>query len=411
MRANGILIVGGGLASARAIEAYRESGGEEPVALTSADTFLPYHRPPLSKKFIRGEAEAEDAIVENEAFYRDHAVDVQLETRARGLRLDTRTVDFEDGATRSFRKLLIATGASPRRLDVAGADGDNVFMLRTIDDARRIREAARAADRAVVIGAGFIGMEVAASLTQLGVAVTLVHRGRGLFEALHSPQLSEFLGELYRSKGVEVVIGDEAAAFTRDGVTTKGGRMLGADMVVVGVGVRPNTEWLDGSGLDLDDGVVVSERFEAGVDGVYAAGDVARFYDPLFEKHRRIEHWSNANYQGTQVGHALAGGDVRYDTVSTFFSEVFGVTFKVFGEGHAADFDEMLVRGGFDAGDAIVFYLRNGRLVTCLLVGQDEDTENRLKAWLRDRATAPEAARLADAGTDLDDCFEPARSR
>jgi NADPH-dependent 2,4-dienoyl-CoA reductase/sulfur reductase-like enzyme len=249
-------------------------------------------------------------------------------------------------------------------------------------------------------------MEVAASLSQLGLEVTLVHRGEGLFEILRARPLAVFLSELYGRKGVQLLLGDEVASFGGrsrvDAVETKRGRTAQAELVVVGVGVAPNTAWLEGSGLRLDDGIVVNERFETGVDGIWAVGDVARFYDPLFDKHRRIEHWSNANYAGAEVGRLMAGGDGGFDIVSTFFSEVFGISIKVFGD--VDEFDEIVFRGSID-GSAIGFYLRGDRLVACLVLSQDEETENRLKELLKARATVRDAERLGDDGVALDELF------
>jgi NTE family protein len=202
------------------------------------------------------------------------------------------------------------------------------------------------------------------------------------------------------------VLGDEVASFggrsRLDAVETKRGRTAQAELAVVGIGVEPGTAWLETGGLRLDDGVVVNERYETGVEGIWAAGDVARFYDPLFERHRRIEHWSNANYAGAEVGKLIAGGDGGFDIVSTFFSEVFGVSIKVFGD--IDEFDEIVFRGAIEHA-AIGFYLRRDRLVGCLVLGQEEGTETRLKELIKARATAHDAVRLADEGVPLDDLF------
>ncbi len=403
---NGLVIVGGGLASARAIKAYREAGGEARITLISRDTMLPYHRPPLSKRYLRGETTAEDALVESEAFYRDNDVDVQLETTVEALVVAERRLRLDGGTERAFGQLLIATGASPRTLDVPGSTLEGIFALRRLDDSTRIRAAAEKARHAVVVGAGFIGMEVAASLSQMGLEVTLVHRGEGLFEILRARPLTVFLSELYGRKGVQLLLGDEVAAFGGrsriDAVETKRDRTAQAELAVVGVGVEPGTAWLEGSGLRLDDGIVVNERFETGVEGIWAAGDVARFYDPLFEKHRRIEHWSNANYAGAEAGKLMAGGEGGFDIVSTFFTEVFGITIKLFGD--VDEFDEVVFRGAID-GSAIGFYLRGGRLVACLVVDQDEETENRLKELLKARATVRDPERLGSESVGLDELF------
>jgi NTE family protein len=402
-----LLIVGGGLASARAIKSFREAGGEGTVRLISRDSFVPYNRPPLSKKYLRGEAEVADTLVESEAFYAEHGVEVELETVVSTLDLEGRRVLLEGGEAREFDKLLIASGATPRRLEVPGADLQGVHALRTIDNSTAIREAAGGARHAVVVGAGFIGMEVAASLKQLGLEVTLVHRGKGLFEILRARQLMQFLADLYGREGVELVLGDEVLAFggrsSLDSVETSRGRVIQAELAVVGIGVAPATGWLEDSGLELDDGVVVNERFETGVENVWAVGDVARFYDPIFAKHRRIEHWSNANYAGAEVGKVIAGGDGGYDTVSAFFSEVFGLMFRVFGD--VDDVDDIVFRGTLEQEQAIGFYVRDGRLAATLVVGQDDETQDRLKELIRAQARVPDPERLADDQLSLDELF------
>jgi NADPH-dependent 2,4-dienoyl-CoA reductase/sulfur reductase-like enzyme len=405
---NGLVVVGGGLASARSIKAFREAGGQGPVTLFSRDDAIPYHRPPLSKRFLRGEIERDGTFVEPESFYREHDVDVHLETGVRALHVAERELELENGSRKRYDKLLIASGAWPRQLDVPGAQHENVFTLRTLDDSQSIRDAARGARQAVVVGAGFIGMEVSASLSQLGLEVTQIHRGTGLFEILRARQVEQFLVELYGQHGVQLVLADEVAEFGGrgrcDSVITKRGETYQADLAVVGIGVEPTVGWLEGSGLRLDNGVVVNERWETGADGVWAAGDVARFYDPLFGRPRRIEHWSNANYSGTEVGGLMAGGDNRYDVVSTFFSEVFGVTIKVFGD--VEKFDEIVFRGQLDDGSAIGFYFDGEQLIATLVVGQDEETENLLKELIASRARVRDLRAVGDESTSLDELFE-----
>lgn len=376
-----LVIVGGGLASARAIKSYREAGGGGRIALVSADASLPYHRPPLSKRFLRGESEAADALVEQEPFYAEHGVEARLGAEAAGVDTGARAVELATGERLGYGKLLLATGARPRRLDVPGADLPSVFSLRTLADAARLREAARSASRAVVVGAGFIGCEVAASLRHLGLDVTLVHRGAGLFEQLRAPELSAQLTELYRQRGVELVLRDEVAEFRAGSVETRAGRSLPADIAVVGVGVSPSVELLAGSGVELGDGVVVDERYRTSAPDVYAAGDVACFQDPVFGRRRRVEHWSNANYQGAEVGKLLAGAQGGYDVVSSFFTELFGTVLRVFGDTSA--FDELVLDGSLDEGRLLGTYLANGRMVGAVLTGQDEETESRLKEAIR----------------------------
>jgi NADPH-dependent 2,4-dienoyl-CoA reductase/sulfur reductase-like enzyme len=386
-----LVIVGGGLASARAIKSFREEGGEGSIALISKDSTLPYHRPPLSKKFLRGETD-EEPLVEEEQFYADHEVDVRLETAVSSVDVRERSLEV-DGDRIGYRKLLLATGAWPKRLEVPGADLENVFTLRTVANSAAIREAAQSAERAVVIGAGFIGMEVTASLRELGKEVSQVHLGRWLFDQLGVEQLSDELAALYDRKGVNLVLGHEVDAFHGNGrleaVTTKNGRRLDGDLAVVGIGVTPVTEFLEGSGIELDNGIVVNERFETNVPDVYAVGDAANFFDPLFGRRRRIEHWSNANYQGTEVGKILAGGDGGYDIVSTFFTEVFGITIKVFGD--ARRDSHCIVHGSLQEGMYALGANEEGEVIGALSVGQPEEIEELLKQQIRSHAPLSDA--------------------
>jgi NADPH-dependent 2,4-dienoyl-CoA reductase/sulfur reductase-like enzyme len=387
MRQVDLLIIGGGLASARAIKSFREAGGEDSIGLVSKDATLPYHRPPLSKRFLRGETD-DEPLVEDEAFYRDNGVDVMLETAVSSLDTRERTAQL-DGEQLGYRRLLLASGAWPRKLDAPGADLDGVFTLRTVGDSKAIREAAAEVETAVIVGAGFIGMEVAASLNQLGKRVSMIHLGRWLFDQLGVEQLSDELAALYESKGVNLVLGHEVAAFEGSGrlqaVSTKNGRQVEGEMAVVGIGVTPLTDFVEGSEIAVDDGIVVDQGFRTNVPDVYAVGDVARFYDPLFDKHRRIEHWSNANYQGTEVGKVLAGADGGYDKVSEFFTEIFGITIRVFGD--ARRDCQVSVQGSLNDGQMYALYAdENEEIVGALSVGQPEEIEDLLKERIKAHA-------------------------
>lgn len=401
-----VAIVGGGLASARAIRSYREAGGEGRIALISQDTVLPYHRPPLSKRFLRGEQEATEAQVEPEAFYTDSDVELLLATTARGVVFDERRLELGH-RTVTYDRLLLATGARPRRLDVPGVDLPGVFTLRSLADSAAIRAAATTGRDATVVGGGFIGVEVAASLRATGLAVTLLHRGNGLFQLLKAPALERQLVTLFQENDVDVVLLYEVEKFGGrsrvDSVTIVDGDTIPADVVVLGVGVDPVTELVHGTRLEVDDGIVVNERFETNVPGVYAVGDVARFRDPVFGSSRRIEHWSNADYQGTQIGKILAGVDSPYDRVSTFFSEFFGITINVFGDLDAQE--ELVVRGSLEERDLLGFYLDAGRLVATVTIDQPEETEDRLKELIRARARPRNIDALADPSIGLDELF------
>jgi len=402
-----LVIVGGGLTAARAIEEYRGAGAGGRIALLTGERSLPYHRPPLSKRYLRGEAQAGDIAAKPAEFYETNDVEVVLESEVTGLDVREQAVVTRDGFRYGYRKLLVATGSVPRALPVDGARLPGVHQLRSVDDAAAIREAASHARDAVVVGSGFIGMEVAASLTNIGLDVTLVSRDVELFAQLRSPEISAHLVDLYRRHGVEVIRGEDVSGFRGhsrlDTVELHSRPPLAAGLAVVGIGVVPAVSFLAGSGVAMDNGVIVDERFRTNVPGVYAAGDVAHFFDPLFGRRRRIEHWSNANYQGGLVGKILAGADASYDTVSTFFTESFGLTLKVFGD--VSQHDDRIARGSFADGDAIVFYLDRGRLVGTLHTGQDDETEDALKELIRTRAKPRAIELLADEAASIDAAF------
>jgi NADPH-dependent 2,4-dienoyl-CoA reductase/sulfur reductase-like enzyme len=406
-----LVIIGGGLASARAIRSYRESGGEGRILLVSKDSALPYHRPPLSKRYLRGESEARDALVEPEKFYADNGVEVLLATAAGRVDSGEREVEIGDGARHRYRKLLIASGAQPRRLDSPGADLPGVFSLRALSDATVIREAAAQAREALVVGGGFIGMEVAASLRHVGLEVTLVNRASGLFQALEAPELESEVAMFFADNDVNLRLPEEVAAFRGrshvDSIETKTGEQVATDFVVAGIGVEPVVDFLEGSGLELHNGVVVNERFETTVPNIYAVGDVANFYDPLYERRRRIEHWSNANYQGAEVGRILAGAAGGYDTVSAFFTEIFGLTLKVFGD--LSEHDELIVRGSLSDRNLLGFYLKQRRLVATLVVGQEKEIEEELQRLIKDQVVV-DSGLLADESADIQ-TFSSARRR
>ena len=382
-----LAIIGGGLSTARLVRSYRESGGDDDIVVVSGDSSIPYHRPPLSKRYLRGEIEADGTYVEPESFYGEQKVQLRLQTVVSSVDAEARALQLESGERISYDRLVIASGATPRQPEAPGSDLEGVFTLRSLADSTAIRARAREAKRAVAVGSNFIGLEVAASLTELGVQVTVVDRGTRLFRALDALPLSDFLISMYLERGVEILFEDQVTEFRGNGsiasVQTSNGIERDADLVVAGIGVVPTVSFLEGSGLKIDDGVVVNERFETSLPGIHAVGDVARFYDPVFGRSRRIEHWSNANYQGTELGKLLATGEGGYDVVSSFFSELFGFSLRLFGD---VEHDELHLRGSFESGDAVLVYLVEGHIRGALTVGQDDEVVERLKYLIRERA-------------------------
>jgi len=397
-----IVIVGGGRAAASLVDSYREAGGEAIITILSIESHPPYNRPPLSKFILRGEMPPEDALVHSPEEWDDRLVELRLETRVESIDTDGRTVKLADGESVPYGTLVIASGASPRTLPIPGADLPAVHTFRTIDDAIAVRDAAADARKAVVVGGSFIGSEVAASLRMVGLDVTIVELGERLVPQLGSPELSEQIADLYREQGVELLLGEQLEEFRANGqmlvgAHTKSGIDVEAFIAVVGVGVVPETGFLDKSGLEIDNGVVVDEHFRTAAEDVYAIGDVARFQDTIVGRPRRIEHWSNANAQGIHLGRILAGTTAAYEHVAAFFTKMFDLQLQVLGDPDGG-VDEVFLRGSIASGHLLGLYLREERLVGAVVVGQTPDMVEELTTLLHDQPKLSDRSHLTTDG-------------
>jgi 3-phenylpropionate/trans-cinnamate dioxygenase ferredoxin reductase component len=397
------VIIGGGVAAAKAAEGVRAAGGEGAAVVLAAEPELPYERPPLSKEFLRGQAGRDKTRTHDEAWYQDHDVEVLLATRASTLDPATRTVTTEIGDQLHYRGLVLATGAQPVRLGLPGEELEGVYYLRTVDDAERLRAAISRAEHMVVVGGGFIGAEVAASATQMDTRVTLLEIAETLWTRAVGSQMGGFFEAFLRDRGVHVrtrtraerLEGDEAV----EAVVLPDGSRLHADLVVVGVGVRPDTELARQAGLPVDDGVLVDQHLRA-ADGVWAAGDVASADHPLFGR-IRIEHWAEALNQGLIAGRNLAGASERYDRVPYFFSDQFDLSMSYLG--HVREWDALVVRGTREVKEPrfVAWYLDQGTPRAALIVN-DGDAEAPVREVIR-RGRPVDPARLADQAVALED--------
>jgi 3-phenylpropionate/trans-cinnamate dioxygenase ferredoxin reductase subunit len=379
------VIIGGGVAAAKAAEGLRAAGGEGAAVVLTAEPELPYERPPLSKEFLRGEAGRDKTRTHDEGWYRHHDVEVLLATRASTLDPATRTVTTEVGdQLRYGRGVVLATGAQPNRLGLPGEDLDGVHYLRTVDDAERLRAAISRAESMVVIGGGFIGAEVAASATQMDTRVTLLERSDTVWTRAVGPEMGRFFEAFLRDRGVHVRTRTKAERIEGgdqvEAVVLPDGSRLHADVVVIGVGVHPDTDLAERAGLGIDDGILVDEQLRA-AGGVWAAGDVANADHPLFGR-IRVEHWAEALNQGLLAGRNLAGAGDRYDRVPYFFSDQFDLSLSYLG--HVREWDELVVRGSREVDDPrfVAWYLRDGRPRAALIVN-DWDAEDPVREVIR----------------------------
>jgi NADPH-dependent 2,4-dienoyl-CoA reductase/sulfur reductase-like enzyme len=387
------VILGGGMVAgyaARALAGEHARPGD--LAIISADSAPPYERPPLSKGFLTGKDDEASLGINEPGFYQEHGVDLRLNTPARAVDLRNRQLQAEDGATIGYEQLLIATGAEVRRLSIPGADLPGVHYLRTLDDARGLRRAAADAGRAIVLGAGFIGMEVAAALAQRGVATTLAFSDERVWQRLFTAPMSAFFARYYEARGVRLLPRVQAIAINgmarvAEVAFSDGGRQP-ADLVVAGIGVRPSTRALEGSGLALDNGVLVNEFLETGEVVVFASGDVAYFLEPRTGARRRIEHWDNAVEQGQHAARVMLGERVPFVHVPYFFSDVFDLSYEFWGD--TAGADRVAYRGGPATDSFSAWWLRGERLVAAFVMNRpDEERELAIDTLARDGSLPP----------------------
>jgi 3-phenylpropionate/trans-cinnamate dioxygenase ferredoxin reductase subunit len=396
------VIVGAGLAGAKASETLREEGFEGRIVLIGAEAERPYERPPLSKDYLRGESESKP-YVHDEGFYADNQIDLRASARVNSIEPSAAEVVLEGGERIGYERLLLATGAEPRRVNIPGADLDGVLYLRTIADSEAIRDRIEAGGRLVTIGAGWIGAEVAASARQRGCEVTVIERGSLPLERVLGPELGAIYQRIHTDHGVNVLTETALEALEGKGrvdvVRTADGKLIDADFVVVGVGVTPRTELAAAAGVEVDNGVVVDDRLQTSAPNVFAAGDLANADHPLFGRRIRVEHWANALNQGPAAARNMLGADQPYDAVPYFFSDQYDVGMEY--AGYATDWDEVVFRGDPEEREFIAFWLKDGRVLAGMNVNVWEVTDH-IQALVRSKGRI-DFHRLADPDVPLDE--------
>jgi 3-phenylpropionate/trans-cinnamate dioxygenase ferredoxin reductase subunit len=396
-----VVIVGASVAGGRAAETLRADGFDGRIILVGAEPDRPYERPPLSKNVLRGEGDDDKVFLRPADFYDEQSIELQLGTRAAGLNPSQRLVELDDGTLLAYDKLLIATGAKVRPLRVPGAELAGIFYLRTLADARAIRAAAESAGRVLVVGAGFIGAEVAASCRMRGLDVTVLEMLPVPLQRGLGDDVGQIYAEIHRERGVDLRLSEGITEFLGhrrlEAVVTASGATIECDLAVVGVGVQPETDWLAGSGLALDNGVVVDELTRTSAPDVYAAGDVANWWHPTLEQRLRVEHYENAQNQGVAAAKAILGHPEPYAPVPFFWSDQYDLTLQYVG--HATGRDEVIFRGDVATRKFLAFYRRDGRIVAALGINRFRDV-SAARRLIRDRVVvSPE--QLADERVDL----------
>jgi apoptosis-inducing factor 3 len=394
------VILGGGAAGHAAAETLRQEGFRGRIVLITREEQMPYDRPNLSKDYLAGTAEPGWLPLRDEAFYVEQAIEAWCGREVQHVDTAGRTLRCTDGGALSYDALLLATGGTPRTLDVPGVELENVFPLRSLEDANRIIAACRDAQRAVVVGASFIGMEVAASLTERGLAVTIVAPGAVPFEKTLGERIGRMFQELHMENGVTFRLKERVVRIEGQskvaGVVLASGEHIAADLVVVGLGVKPATHYVHGITLQADGGVPVNACMQA-ADRVFAAGDIAWVPDQLTGEVRRIEHWRVAQQQGRAAAHAMLGHEVPYTGIPFFWTTQFGQRLNYVG--YAPQWDELLFWGDPTSRDFLAFYVKRGKVVAA--AGLKHDAELAALEELMRIEQMPVPATLRDQRIDL----------
>jgi 3-phenylpropionate/trans-cinnamate dioxygenase ferredoxin reductase subunit len=395
------VVVGGNLTGGAAVSTLRTEGFDGRVVLIGDEPHVPYERPPLSKGYLRGEEPAEHAFLRPKRWYEENEVELRLGITAGRLDPAGQVIVLSDGEQVRYDRLLLATGGRNRRLDVPGADLEGIHDLRTFEDADRIKAEATPGRRAVIVGAGFIGCEVAASLRRLGVEVDVVEVFEVPLQRVVGSEVGRVFEGIHVDEGVRFHFQQAIDRFEGTGrvesVMTATGDRIECDFAVVGVGIQPNVEWLAGSDVELDNGVVVDQFCRTSVEGVYAAGDVANHWHPIFERRMRVEHWDNALKQGAAAARTMMGGDQPFEDPHWFWSDQYEHNLQYMG--FAPEWDDLVVRGNMEERDFVAFYVKDGVVKGAVGLNRGKDVR-RSTGLIRARRPVA-AALLRDEDVDL----------
>jgi NADPH-dependent 2,4-dienoyl-CoA reductase/sulfur reductase-like enzyme len=399
------VILGGGTTAGYAAKEFAEQGIQKAeLCIVSAESILPMNRPPLSKAYLRDSGENDEILIQEKEFYQKNGIEVKLETIVKEVNFGHKKLILNNGEELGYEKLLIATGSQLKRLNIDGNELDNVFYLRNIKQSDNIREHAKKSQKVIVVGGGYIGTETAASLNQLGLDVTLVLPEDKLLSKFASDDIAEFFRNEFEKRGINLIFGESVRKFQGhqkvDSVELTSGKRLETDMVVAGIGVEPNLNLFENSGLNINKGIIVNEYCETNIENVYAAGDVVEFPDLIFGKTKVIQHWEHAFEQGPHAARVMKGKREPYKFLPYFFSDVFEYSYEFFGDTDGAD--EICNRGNLETGDFSSWWFKGDRLIAAFIMSSRPEEEGKLaREWITNKKDV-DKERIRDNGSDLD---------
>ncbi|GAA4834921.1 NAD(P)/FAD-dependent oxidoreductase [Saccharopolyspora rosea] len=400
------VVVGAGMAGAKTAEALRDQGFDGRIVLIGDERHRPYERPPLSKGYLMGQSDFDSAYVHSPNWYTDNRIDLQLGTPARRIDRALRHVELADGTRVDYDKLLLATGATPRSLPIPGTDADGVLLLRRVEDSDRIKRTLARIERLVVVGAGWIGLEVTAAAREAGVEVAVVETAELPLLRVLGPEVARVFADLHREHGVDFRFGSQVREITAAGGAVTGVRLadgaeLAAEAVLIAVGVEPDVALAHDAGLRVEDGIVVDSSLRTGDPNIVAAGDVANAFHPLLDRQLRVEHWANALHQPTTAAASMLGRDTRYEALPYFFTDQYDLGMEYLGYVEPGGYDQVVFRGDVASREFIAFWLDNGRVQAGMNVNV-WDVGDRIEVLITSGALV-DPTRLGDPDTPLDE--------
>ena len=398
------LIIGGGLAGGYAAISLRQNDLNSSVLIITAEQHLPYDRVPLSKDFLQGKVKRESLFIRKPDFYEKNKIEILTGKKAIDLEIKNNIAVLEDNTEIKFGKLLIATGGYPRKLNIEGSNKDNVFYLRNIEDSEKIRSAAINSKKAVIIGGGFIGCEIASSLKKIGLDVTIIEKANSILTLALDEETAKLIEEYFRKMGINIITGTSIKQFiTKENkaiaVETETGKIINGDIFVVGIGIKINTELAEKAGININNGIIVNESLKTNYENVFAVGDVANFYHPLYETNMRVEHYDVAVRHGKIAGSNMAGLKASYTELPYFFSYMYNL--NIYSWGMIKGYDYVVKRGELNVEKGFLqFYFKKGQMIAVLGVNTFKETEYARKI-IQNKKTIENPDLLSDKNVDL----------
>jgi 3-phenylpropionate/trans-cinnamate dioxygenase ferredoxin reductase subunit len=403
------VIIGGGHAGSQIAQSLREEGWNGDITIISNEKTYPYQRPPLSKNFLTGDSKAEDLLIRSKYFYQKLQINFLMDTEVTSINRGTNSLTLKTGSTIKYIKLILATGTQARKIPLPGADSQGVYYLRNIVDADNIKTACVTAKKAVIIGGGYMGLEIAAALTKVEIKVTILEGSSRILQRVTTSEISSFYSRVHTEEGVEILTDISVSSIEKDGqsqvVNCADGLTRSADIVIIAAGVVPSTELAETAGLNVDNGIVVNEYAQTNDPNIYAVGDCSNHYNPIYKRMIRLESVQNAVDQSKIAAAAICGKEIPYHSLPWFWSDQYDLKLQIAGLSH--DFDEIFIRGSLESGRKFsAYYFKDKKFIAVDAINNPKDFMLSKRALIK--GLTPDPEKLLNTNLNIQDIFKTA---